>query len=688
MKKRILSIALALMMVFALLPFGAMAVDRPVTAPYKSILKSILGQSSGNADGLFVDLNGDDVPELLVAYEFYDGSRGTAFYTIENGRAKWLLNADNLHDDLSFYSNDYASLDVVVRSGRPYVMASRTSFFEGEWDAQYGQTYWDSGEFWLYEFANASLTQVDHWSYQFHELEDGRYFAEDLSLRHNGVPASVESLDAFWDSITILLTVSLYDDTNGIPVDALLRATEGKFIDVEPEEYYALPVDWAVAKGITNGTGAYTFSPMEPCTRGQVVTFLWRAAGSPEPKSANHPFTDIKPSDYFYKAVLWAVEQGITNGMDLTHFGPEVPCTRAHVVTFLWRANGKPAAGSRNPFVDVPAGEYYTDAVLWAVSKNITNGMDETHFGPDSTCIRGQIVTFLYRAMADPDEPIPTKGSELSMAISTDSANYMNESFGQGLANYVNDNTDTTVTVTSVGDSEANLQALLNGDVQMCFCRADVAYDAFHGLGRYAEAGENHDFSVVAALFSSAVVPFSIDKADESVADFRGKTVSVGPEGSYLCRSAMDILAAYGMTLEDIHPVYLSLEETAAAIHDGEVEAAFIRSGAEWSNLMQKYTLNHIYNDLPLDAEHMEALLASAPYFALMDEYNTSRPEIPVLLLTRNDVSDDDVFNVVSTITDSYVVSLWDYPQLTANGFAAAARGVPYHPVAAEWFGI
>ena len=290
--------------------------------------------------------------------------------------------------------------------------------------------------------------------------------------------------------------------------------------------------------------------------------------------------------------------------------------------------------------------------------------------------------------MADPDEPIPTKGSELSMAISTDSANYMNESFGQGLANYVNDNTDTTVTVTSVGDSEANLQALLNGDVQMCFCRADVAYDAYHGLGQYADAGENHDFSVVTVLISPAVVPFSTDWADESVADLRGKTVSVGPEGSYLCRNAMDILAAYGMTLEDIHPVYLSLEETAAAIHDGEVEAAFIRSGAEWSNLMQKYTLNHIYNDLPLDAEHMEALLASAPYFALMDEHNTSRPEIPVLLLTRNDVSDDDVFNVVSTITDSYVVSLWDYPQLTANGFAAAARGVPYHPVAAEWFGL
>ena len=264
MKRRILSITLALMLAFALLPFGAMAVDRPVTAPYKSILKSILGQSSGNADGLFVDLNGDDVPELLVAYEFYDGSRGTAFYTIENGRAKWLLNADNLHDDLSFYSNDYASLDVVIRNDAVYVMASRTQYYETTPDNYYGKTFWDRGEFWLYQLSDGALTQVDHWSYQFHELADGRYFQDEGGVKHNGAPASVEALDDFMNSISILLTVSLFDDTDGIPLDALLRVTEGKFVDVEPQEYYALPVDWAVAKGITNGTGAYTFSPMEP----------------------------------------------------------------------------------------------------------------------------------------------------------------------------------------------------------------------------------------------------------------------------------------------------------------------------------------------------------------------------------------------------------------------------------------
>ena len=165
--------------------------------------------------------------------------------------------------------------------------------------------------------------------------------------------------------------------------------------------YYFGPVLWAVnhTPQITNGTSANTFSPEATCTRDQIVTFLWRAMGCPEPTSTKNPFVDVQPGDYFYKPVLWAVEKGITNGMDATHFGPTVPCSRAHVVTFLWRAHEKPAAGSSNPFVDVPTGQYYTDAVLWAVSKNITNGMDAAHFGPDAPCQRGQIVTFLYRDM-------------------------------------------------------------------------------------------------------------------------------------------------------------------------------------------------------------------------------------------------------------------------------------------------
>ena len=176
------------------------------------------------------------------------------------------------------------------------------------------------------------------------------------------------------------------------------------FVDVVSGQYYYDPVLWAVNHDpqITNGTDATHFSPMTTCTRGQVVTFLWRAKGCPEPKNTNNPFTDVKASDYYYKAVLWANENGITNGTSATTFSPMDPCTRAHVVTFLWRAENKPAAGSSNPFVDVPDGLYFTDAVLWAVNHapQITNGTDATHFSPDKPCTRGQVVTFLYRDMA------------------------------------------------------------------------------------------------------------------------------------------------------------------------------------------------------------------------------------------------------------------------------------------------
>ena len=177
---------------------------------------------------------------------------------------------------------------------------------------------------------------------------------------------------------------------------------EGPFRDVKPSAYYNVPVAWAVEHKITNGTDKFHFSPNEPCTRAQVVTFLWRANGSPEPKRTENPFTDVKTTDYFYKAVLWAVEQKITNGMDETHFAPSEPCTRAQVVTFQWRANGCNAPTEReNPFADVSDGRWYSDAILWAVERKITKGTDKTHFSPDETCTRAQVVTFLYRDLAE-----------------------------------------------------------------------------------------------------------------------------------------------------------------------------------------------------------------------------------------------------------------------------------------------
>ncbi len=169
------------------------------------------------------------------------------------------------------------------------------------------------------------------------------------------------------------------------------------FVDVPEGSYYEEAVDWAESNGITNGTDATHFSPDELCTRAQAVTFLWRKAGSPAPKSDVMPFTDVPVGSYYYDAVLWAVENGITLGTSATTFGPNETCTRAHIVTFLWRFERCPAAGGENPFSDVSSRAYYADAVLWAVERGITNGTSETTFGPDESATRAQIVTFLWR---------------------------------------------------------------------------------------------------------------------------------------------------------------------------------------------------------------------------------------------------------------------------------------------------
>ena len=170
------------------------------------------------------------------------------------------------------------------------------------------------------------------------------------------------------------------------------------FTDLTPSSFCYDPIVWAVEQGITSGTTATTFSPAASCSRAQAVTFLWRAAGCPEPTSTSHPFTDINEKAYYYKAMLWAVENGITAGMTADTFAPDSFCSRGQVVTFLWRAAGKPEPSSTShPFQDVNTKAYYYKAMLWAVENGITAGMTATTFAPDQACTRGQVVTFLYR---------------------------------------------------------------------------------------------------------------------------------------------------------------------------------------------------------------------------------------------------------------------------------------------------
>ena len=173
------------------------------------------------------------------------------------------------------------------------------------------------------------------------------------------------------------------------------------FTDVPTDEYYYNAVQWAVKNGITYGTSDTTFSPNAPCTRAQMVTFLWRAAGCPTPNGSEMPFKDVVKGSYYETAVLWAVENGITYGTGATTFSPDATCNRAQFATLLWRSQGKPDAGTANPFTDVAEGTYYTDAVLWAAENGITEGTSATTFSPYGDCTRAQTVTFLYRCLGE-----------------------------------------------------------------------------------------------------------------------------------------------------------------------------------------------------------------------------------------------------------------------------------------------
>ena len=199
--------------------------------------------------------------------------------------------------------------------------------------------------------------------------------------------------EASWDP-------ALGHSWKGVECERCDATRENPFVDVPNDSFCIDPVLWAVEEGITTGTSATTFDPNGKCARAIVVTFLWRAAGSPEPTTNVNPFTDVKESDFYYKAVLWAVENGITTGTSATTFSPTELCNRATVVTFLYRAMGSPAVSTtENPFSDVKVDSWYGPAVLWAVENGITNGMGDGTFGVGSTCTRAQVVTFLYRTL-------------------------------------------------------------------------------------------------------------------------------------------------------------------------------------------------------------------------------------------------------------------------------------------------
>lgn len=205
---------------------------------------------------------------------------------------------------------------------------------------------------------------------------------------------SIENVGGYYDEAS----KSFVFDTTHLSRYALVLDTN-PFADVSAGTYYYSAVLWAVENGITEGTSITTFSPNATCTRAQAVTFLWRAMGEPEPSATVNPFADVNADAYYFKAVMWAVENGVTNGTSNTTFSPNENCTRGQIVTLQYRTAGSPAAGTVNPFTDIAADAYYANAVLWAVKEKITNGTSATTFSPTDDCTRAQIVTFLYRQL-------------------------------------------------------------------------------------------------------------------------------------------------------------------------------------------------------------------------------------------------------------------------------------------------
>ena len=215
-------------------------------------------------------------------------------------------------------------------------------------------------------------------------------WVEEIPLYPEPIPAHM----AYLTYQTVPAKVLSVTSASGALPPTAPPAPVGGFTDVLETDFFAAPVEWAVENGVTSGTSATTFSPGNTCTTAEILTFLWRASGSPAPEGAN-PFSDVAESDFSYQAALWAYENGLVSG---TALRGSAPCTRADTVTYLWKLAGSPAAPAAS-FTDVPAGADYAPAVAWAVDQGITSGTGEGAFSPDNTCTRGEIVTFLYRGL-------------------------------------------------------------------------------------------------------------------------------------------------------------------------------------------------------------------------------------------------------------------------------------------------
>jgi len=366
-------------------------------AEQKTILVSAGGQSVGMYLEVTLKTNGyalteaDNVLEIVIPYDF-SAKSNVNVWRCHNGSAEKFTSLKTMptapYADMTFFAD--------TQNGLLYIFAGKFSTYAVSYTQNRGSN------------AGSYPVVVDTAG-----IKNGNVTVSPASASAGATIIVTVNPDAGYalDKLTVTddsgKVLALTDNGNGTysftmpnskaSVAAVFVQSESPFTDVAKTAYYCEAVLWAAGKRIARGTGASIFSPDGICTRAQAVTFLWRAMGSPEPAGKASPFADVAAEAYYYKAVQWAAEKGIALGTSAATFSPGETVTRAQTMAFLWRAAGKPAAGTENPFSDVAAGAYYESAVLWAVAQKITRGAAPAAFSPEGLCTRAQTVTFLYR---------------------------------------------------------------------------------------------------------------------------------------------------------------------------------------------------------------------------------------------------------------------------------------------------
>lgn len=393
MKKKWLPLVLAMVMVCGMFPVSASAAN-PVTISENGISLTFSDVVSVEEVTIYVPDVVECPPDSLPSPFYYmpdtlENNEKIHIYHLRKDASIVIQNIDTgVHASLSaYYHKGILDASCKLENGRtaPYPVITNAN------DASsYDQNIYlggsDIGGF-LYEGETSGKVHLNSPS------SPGGLVTIGLSRR------DLDTWKEAWLNIACAYDDGEYSFTDNAakkPAQSTTSTSTPVFTDVSADAYYAEPVKWAVEKSITGGTTATTFSPNNTCSTAHILTFLWRANGSPESKAAN-PFTDIQEGAYYYGAALWAAEKGLVSGAS---FNANEPCTRAKTMEFMWKAAGSPKASYDGRFADVTADADYAQAVAWAVENGVTGGTTATTFLPDTTCTRGQIVAFLYRAFA------------------------------------------------------------------------------------------------------------------------------------------------------------------------------------------------------------------------------------------------------------------------------------------------